>query len=72
MISESILKLDGELITLEQLSEIEENEAVEVVEDNGLSGSNKYYGKHWYSIRFKETFINECCDDVSEIQVYTE
>ncbi|MCB2300420.1 hypothetical protein [Clostridium tagluense] len=72
MINENILKLAGELITLEQLQEIEENEAVESVENNGLSGNNPHYGKTWYSVKFNETFIAENCDDVSEIQVYTD
>jgi len=72
MLDLNILELDGELITLEQLTEIEENESVEAVENNGLSGNNPHYGKTWYSVKFNETFINNNADDISEIQVYTD
>lgn len=64
-----IVKLNNELITDEQLQEIEESECVSETEDNGLSG-NKFYGKKWVSVFFNETFIDESCDDRAEIQVY--
>ena len=67
MTLEQIIKLNNEIITLEQLAEIEESQCVELVEDNGMSGLN---GKHWYSITVTEMFINDSCDDVTEIQVY--
>ena len=71
MINENILGLNGEIITLEQLKGIEENKTVESIEDNGISYSNKYYGKHWYTVTFNETFISANCDDVNSIHVYT-
>ena len=71
MINENILKLDGKLITVEQLNEIEGNENVTAIEDNGMSGNGEHYNQHWYSIIFKENFIGKDCDDIKEIQVYT-
>jgi hypothetical protein len=67
---EELLNLNHELITLEKLEEIEASEFVEGAEDNGMSGSDYYYNKHWYSIFFKKEYIDENCDNAKEIQVY--
>ena len=69
---ESILRLDRELITLEQLEELELNALVEGTQDNGLSSNNPHYGKHWYTVYLNETFLSASDDDINEIQVYTE
>ena len=69
---QNILNLDGELITLEQLEELELNEMVEGTQDNGLSGNNPHYNKHWYTVYLNETFLSASDDDIKEIQVYTE
>ena len=63
---ESILKLEDEIITVEELAEIKESECVEYVRFNGLNEMNMC---KWYSIFFNETFIKNC-EDVNEIQVY--
>lgn len=70
MTMQEILKLNGELITEEQLEAIEESECVLGTENNGSSGGNKFYGRKWVSVKFNKTFIDSKCDDVDEIQVY--
>lgn len=64
---EQLLKLDNEIITLEEMEEIEGSELVESVEFNGMSGINNC---KWYSIYLNETYIKEDCDDSNQIQVY--
>lgn len=64
------LKLNGQLITLEQLEEIENSDFVDGVQFNGLTGNSFYYGRKWYTVYFNNSFINFCSDDVMEISVY--
>lgn len=64
---EQIIGLDKEIITVEQLEEIESNEFVENVEFNGISGQNEC---KWYSVFLTEEYITSNCDDSNEIQVY--
>jgi hypothetical protein len=68
MTLEEILKLSNEVVTLEQMEELQKSECVEIVECNGESG--KYHGKKWYTVRFNESYIDGKCDDVTEMQVY--
>lgn len=52
-------KFDGEIVTLEEMAEIEESSEVVNVESNGSSG--QHVGYYWYTVTFA---------DGSEMDVY--
>jgi hypothetical protein len=66
-----LVKFNNQTITLEELTEIEKNEFVESVQDNGLSEHPSHSHQNWYTVYLKVFFINNNCNDCNEIQVYT-
>ena len=60
MTLEEIKNLDGEILTIEELNDLECEEFVEDIECLGVSGNNKYY---WYDVTLT---------DGNRIYVYTE